>query len=136
MPGGKLLLQVFGAGPVLRTCDGIYDVLNDALLELINAGTIDRNAYDTFYQPVYFRTLDELTDPVAISGTSFQIERQETYEASVPFNDDFARDGDVGTFATAYTNFYRAFTEAVLRLHFADNPQLDQLISDIYRRAE
>lgn len=134
--GGKLLLQVFGAGQELRTCDGIYDVLNDALLELVDARMIDRNAYDSFYQPVYFRTLDELTEPVAISGTSFRIERQETYEASVPFNDDFARDGDVDTFAAAYTDFYRAFTEGVLRLHFGDHPQLDELVSDVYRRAE
>jgi gibberellin A4 carboxyl methyltransferase len=135
-PGGKLLLQVFGAGPELRTCDGIYDVLNDALLEMLDDRTIDRDAYETFYQPVYFRTLGELTGPVATSGTPFRVERQETYEAPVPFNDDFTRDGDVGTFAAAYTNFYRAFTEGVLRLHFADHPRLDDLVSEIYRRAE
>jgi gibberellin A4 carboxyl methyltransferase len=136
VPGGKLLLQVFGAGQDLRTCDGIYDALNDAMLEALDAGALDRDAYKTFYQPVYFRTLAELTEPVATSGTPFRIERQETYEAPVPFNDDFARDGDLGTFAAAYTDFYRAFTEAVLRLHFAGHAQLDDLVSDIYRRAE
>jgi hypothetical protein len=52
VPGGKLLLQVFG------------DVLNDAVLEVLNHGMIDRATCDAYYQPVYFRTLDELTEPV------------------------------------------------------------------------
>jgi gibberellin A4 carboxyl methyltransferase len=136
LPGGKLLMQVFGAGPKLRTCDGIYDVLNDAMLEALDDKVIDQDTYDTFYQPVYFRTLAELTEPLSSSGAPFRIERQETYEAPVPFNDDFARDGDIGTFATAYTDFYRAFTEGVLRLHFVGHERPDDLISDIYRRAE
>jgi gibberellin A4 carboxyl methyltransferase len=135
-PGGKLLLQVFGAGPELRTCDGIYDVLNDAMLEAADAGLIDRDTYETFYQPVYFRTLAELTEPVATSGAPFRVERQETYEAPVAFNDDFGRSGDVVTFAAAYTDFFRAFTEGVLRLHLAGHARLDELICDIYRRAE
>lgn len=135
-PGGKLFLQVFGAGEELRTCDGIYDVLNDALLELVETGVIAREAYDTFYQPVYFRRLDELTGPVESSGAPFRVERAESYEAPVPFNEEFARTGDIATYATDYTNFYRAFTEAVLRLHFAGHPKLDLLVTELYGRAE
>lgn len=134
-PGGKLLLQVFGAGETLRTCDGVYDALNDAMLEVVDAAMIDRETYDTFYQPVYFRTLDELTGPVKSSGAPFRIDRQETYEAPVPFNEDFGRTGDVSAFATAYTNFFRAFTEAVLRLHLSGHEQLDAVVSEIYGRA-
>ena len=69
VPGGKLLLQVFGSSDAKRCCDGVYDVLNDAVLEVLNHGMIDRAAYDAYYQPVYFRTLDEtLTEP---GGTLF-----------------------------------------------------------------
>jgi gibberellin A4 carboxyl methyltransferase len=136
VPGGKLLLQVFGAGEVKRCCDGIYDVLNDAVLEVLDDGMIDRAAYDAYYQPVYFRTVDELTDPVKQYSLPFRIDRQETYEASVPFNADFARSGNVEDYAREYTNFHRAFTESVLRISFADAPDLDNLVSEIYARAE
>jgi len=136
VPGGKLLLQVFGAGETLRTCDGIYDVLNEAMLEVTDRGLLDRAAYEAFYQPVYIRRLEELTGPVASSGAPFRIERQETYEAPVRFNDSFARDGDVVAFARDYTNFYRAFTEGVLRLYFAGHAELDRLVAQIYTTAE
>jgi gibberellin A4 carboxyl methyltransferase len=136
VPGGKLLLQVFGAGDVRRCCDGIYDVLNDAVLEVLDDGMIDRAAYDAYYQPVFFRTLDELTDPVELYSLPFRIDQQATYETSVPFNEDFARSGNVEVYACEYTNFHRAFTEGVLRISFADSPELDRLVSEIYTRAE
>jgi hypothetical protein len=136
VPGGKLLLEVFGAGDVKRNCDGVYDVLNDAVLEVLDDGMIDRAAYDAYYHPVYFRTLDELTKPVELYSLPFHIDRQETYEARVPFNDDFARSGNVEVYAREYTNFHRAFTEGVLRIGFADSPSLDSLVSEIYTRAE
>jgi len=34
--------------------DDIYDVLNDAVLEVLDDGMIDRGAYDAYYQPLYF----------------------------------------------------------------------------------
>ena len=57
-------------------------------------------------------------------------------EAPVPFNDDFARSGNVEVYAREYTNFHRAFTEGVLRISFANSPELDGLVSEIYTRAE
>jgi gibberellin A4 carboxyl methyltransferase len=82
VPGGKLLIEVFGAGVDARTCDGIYDALNDAVLEVVNVGLIDRPGYEAFYQPVYFRTLEELTAPVAAPdpplASLFRLERAET----------------------------------------------------------
>ena len=111
-------------------------MLNDAVLEVLNHGMIDRAAYDAYYQPVYFRTLDELIEPVELHSLPFHIDQQETYEAPVPFNDDFARSGNVEVYAREYTNFHRAFTEGVLRISFADSPSLDSLVSEIYARAE
>ncbi|HEY2533610.1 MAG TPA: hypothetical protein VGJ20_37730 [Xanthobacteraceae bacterium] len=136
VPGGKLLLQVYGAGDDKRCCDGIYDVLNDAVLEVLHEGMIDRAAYDAYYQPIYFRTLHELTDPVKLYWLPFRIDRQATYEAPVPFNEHFARSGNVEVYAREYTNFLRAFTEGVLQIGFADSPEVDSLISEIYTRVE
>jgi SAM dependent carboxyl methyltransferase len=139
VPGGKLLIQVFGAGETLRTCDGIYDVLNDALLEVLDAGLIDRDGYELFYQPVYFRTLDELTVPMTDDASPcsklFRLDRAETYEVPVPFVEDFRRSGDIERYAAAYTGFHRVFTEPVLRLAFGGHADLDRLVEDIFGRA-
>ncbi len=140
LPGGKLLIEVFGAGETLRTCDGIYDALNDAILEIVEEGQIDRDAYARYYQPVYMRTLDELTAPVAdrnapLAGL-FQLDRAETYEVAVPFVEEFRKTGDIGKYARDYTNFFRAFTEAVLRGSLSQHPRLDDLVQEIYARAE
>jgi len=140
VPGGKLLLQVFGVGEEYRTCDGIYDVLNDAMLEAVAAGLIDRTSYEDFYQPVYFRTLDELkaplVDPSSPVASLFQLDRAETYEVPVPFVEEFRISGDADRYASEYTNFFRAFTEPVVRSSFDRNRSLDALVADIYKRAE
>ena len=136
VPGGKLLVEVFGASAEHRTCDGIYDVLNDAMLAHVSDGTISRDVYETFYQPVYFRTLDELTAPLARCAGLFQMERVESYEVPVPFVEDYRGSGDVGVYAEAFTNFFRAFTEPVLRLHFGDDPEPSAVIASIYDRTE
>ena len=65
MPGGKLLIASFGAGEHHRACDGLYDVLNDALLDLVASGRLRRELYNRLVFPIYFRTTDELVAPVA-----------------------------------------------------------------------
>ena len=140
VPGGKLLIQVFGAGDDHRTCDGIYDVLNDSVLDALGDGMITQQGYDRYYQPVYFRTLQELTAPfiAAESGICgmFELQRAETYEVPVSFVEDFAKTKDIATYAAAYTNFFRAFTEAVFRMGFSDHPDLDNLVRYVYERCE
>ena len=120
--------------------DGIFDVLNDALLETLDAGLIDRDGYEAFYHPVYFRTLDELTAPMVDDKSPcrkfFALDRAETYEVPVPFVEEFQRTGDVEQFARDYTSFFRVVTEAGVRLTFAGHPDLDALVDDIYGRTE
>jgi hypothetical protein len=65
VPGGKLLMEVFGANSSRCGGDGIYDALNDAIMEICYSGRITRDAYERYYQPIYFRTLEELVMPVA-----------------------------------------------------------------------
>lgn len=138
--GGKLLVQVFGAGVEFRTCDGIYDALNDALLELVSSGMIEQSAYVEYYQPVYFRTLDELTAPfrdfTLPTAGLFRLDRAETYEIAVPFVEEFRSSGDESRYSSACTAFFRAFTEPVLRINFRMIANLDSLIEEIYQRAE
>src|SRR4029450_8107540 len=63
VPGGKLLMQVFGASSGRQGGGGIYDVLNEAIIDLCNSGRIARDDYERYYQPIYFRTLEELVMP-------------------------------------------------------------------------
>jgi hypothetical protein len=140
VPGGKVLVQVFGSTDDARTCDGIYDVLNDAVLDHVEDGEISRAVYDAYYQPVYFRTLEELTaplsDPSSCLADLFRLERSEAYEVSVPFNDRLAADGDLAIYARDYTNFFRAFTEAVLARALPEEDRRAGLVDRIYRRAQ
>jgi hypothetical protein len=65
VPGGKLLVASFGVNGHYRCNDGIYDLLNDALLDLREAGRLSREAYRRIVFPIYFRSKEELIAPVA-----------------------------------------------------------------------
>jgi gibberellin A4 carboxyl methyltransferase len=138
--GGKLLIQVFGVGKAHRTCDGIYDVLNDAVLEAVDTGQIDRATYEAYYQPVYFRTREELVAPFTPSTGQFtdlfRLDRAECYEVPVPFVEDFKPTGDGAAYARAYAEFLRAFTEPVLRLALGENPRTQAIVNGVYVRVE
>lgn len=137
--GGQLLIEVFGASQTARACDGIYDVLNDALLEALSGGAIDRPRYEAYYQPVYFRTLEELVAPVSgpesALGSVFDLDRAETYEVAIPFVEAYRATGDTCAYARAYTDFFRAFTEAPLRMAFPGN-DFAAIANEIYGRCE
>ncbi|MGD9544264.1 MAG: hypothetical protein AB7F41_12230 [Methylocystis sp.] len=137
--GGQLLIEVFGASQTARTCDGIYDVLNDSLLEAQGDGAVDRLRYETYYQPVYFRTLEELVAPVwgpeSALSPLFDLDRAETYEVAVPFVEAYRATGDTAVYARAYTDFLRAFTEAPLRMAFSGGDSA-AIADDIYGRCE
>ncbi len=140
VPGGKLLLQVFGTKKTTRTCDGIYDVLNDAVLDFVGTGEISRLTYDRYYQPVYMRSLEELTAPLqdASLGVAelYALDRTKAYEIEVPFNRQYRSDGDLDRYARDYVNFFRAFSETVLRNALPESPDREELVNRIYARAE
>lgn len=140
VPGGKLLVEVFGASGSLCTGDGIFDALNDAIVEIRNSGRITQDEYASYYQPIYYRTLDELIKPVAGPDSPlsslYQLERAETYEAATPFVEEYRATGDAPAFARAYTNFFRAFTEPVFRIAFSSRADIDALTSEVFSGAE
>jgi gibberellin A4 carboxyl methyltransferase len=138
-PGGKVLLQVFGGDGEARTCDGLYDLLNDAVIEHVDEGKVPVETYRSYYQPVYFRTLEELVAPLKDSDSlagQLKLDRAESYEVPVPFVEAYKADGDLDRYAISYVDFFRAFTEAVLRLALGTRPDLDEVVESIYSRAE
>jgi hypothetical protein len=138
VPGGKLLVATFGRNENHRTCDGIYDLLNDALLELVARGRLPREACQKLVFPTYFRSREELIAPVIESDGQFQhkfrVDRVESLEIPVPFQERLAESGDVLVFGGEYTAFLRAITEPILSASFANLAGLGDLLDDVYRR--
>ncbi len=141
VPGGKLLVQVFGRDQARdrSASDGIYDVLSDALLDLVAEGVLPGQVYEDLVFPLYFRTLDELVEPIASDAglaSAFRVERAETRETPVPFNEELERTGDVAEWARRFAGFLRAFTEPVLAAAIPGNLAADEILASIYRRVE
>lgn len=141
VPGGKLLVQVFGRDEARdrSASDGIYDVLSDALLDLVDDGTLPATVYEDLVFPLYFRTAGELVEPIeadAALASAFRVDRAETVETPVPFNAERERDGDLGEWARRFTGFLRAFTEPVVAAAIPANLAADEILANLYRRVE
>src|SRR5262249_9731640 len=119
VPGGKLLLASPGDTDQARVCDGLFDVLNDACLDLIAAGRLQREEYERLTMPCYYRTVAELLAPLERQASpvcgAFAVDRAETLEVPTPYIVEFRRCGDVAAYAAAYTGFLRAISEPVVR---------------------
>src|SRR5262249_4040253 len=117
--GGKLLVASPGDTNQARVGDGLSDVLNDACLDLVAVGRLQREQYERLTMPVYFRTVAELLAPLERAGSpvrgTFAVERAEAMEIPTPFFVEFRRSGDVAAYAGAYTSFLRAISEPVVK---------------------
>jgi hypothetical protein len=142
LPGGKLLIVSPGDSNDQRIADGLYDVLNDACLDLVAAGRAERQRYERFTMPVYFRTVAETLAPLEREGSpvkgSFTVDRAETLEVPTPFLVEFDRSGDAAKLADEYTGFLRAFSEPVARAALGgdngDGTVLNELYGHVHAR--
>lgn len=137
--GGRLLVQVFGRDERYSTSDGLYDVLSDSVLDCIEEGMFPPEVYEKLVFPIYFRTLEELLAPIATDeqlAKSFRIDKAETCEVSVPFNEALADNGDIATWARSYTGFLRAFSEAIVASVLPDVLPLEDTLDKIYHQVE
>jgi hypothetical protein len=142
VPGGKLLVATPGDTEQARVSDGLYDVLNDACLDLVAAGQLVRAQYERFTMPLYFRTVAELLAPLEREDSpvrgAFTVDRAQALEVPPPFIVEFGRGGDVTDYAAAYTGFLRAITEPVVRAAFqqpaGDAGTVDSLYQHIHAR--
>ncbi|MBV8677916.1 MAG: cyclopropane-fatty-acyl-phospholipid synthase [Planctomycetaceae bacterium] len=119
VPGAKLLLASPGDTDEARVFDGPLDVLNDACLDLVAAGRLEREGYERLTLPCYFRTVAELLAPLEREDfpvrSAFAVDRVEALEVPTPFLVEFRRGGDVAAYAGAYTGSLRAVSEPVVR---------------------
>jgi cyclopropane-fatty-acyl-phospholipid synthase len=122
VPGGKLLLAAPGDTNQSRIADGMLDVLNDACLDLVAAGWLEREEYERLTMPCYTRTVEELLAPLvelqredSPVRCAFTVDRAAALEVPTPFFVEFRRGGDAAAYARAYTGFLRAISEPVVK---------------------
>lgn len=137
-PGGKLLIITPGDAPERRICDGLYDVLNDACVDLVDSGRVARARYERLTMPLYFRTLAELRAPFDDAASPahdlFCIERAETLEVPTPFIKAYQQGGPVTTFAEDFTGFLRAFSEPLAQAALTAGESEHGIIDELYER--
>jgi hypothetical protein len=138
VPGGKLLLASPGDTNQTRLSDGVFDLLNDACLDLVAAGWLQRQQYERLTMPVYFRTVAELLAPLERQDSpvrgAFAVERAEALEVPTPFVVQFRRGGDVAAYAGAYTGFVRAISEPVVRAALDQSEREAATVDCLYER--
>jgi hypothetical protein len=138
VPGGKLLLVSPGDTNQARVSDGVCDVLNDACLDLVAAGRLQREQYERLTMPVYFRTVAELLAPLQRKDSpvrgAFAVERAAALEVPTPFIVEFRRGGDVAAYAAAYTGFLRAISEPVVRVALNQAEGEAATVDSLYER--
>jgi hypothetical protein len=138
VPGGKLLLATPGATDEDCVGTGLFELLNDACRDLVDAGWLDPERYERLTVPVYFRTVAELRAPLERADSpvrgAFVVERAEAREAPVPFVIKFRSAGDVAAYAGAYTGFLRAISEPVVRAALDRVERVTETIDLLYER--
>jgi cyclopropane-fatty-acyl-phospholipid synthase len=124
-PGAILLVQGIAT---LREDDGnecvsarsLLRVMSEVARSLVAKGALDGAALRRYVFPVYCRSREEVTEPVADGGPlsgAFEITHAAAEEVSNPYWEMLERDGDPEAYADAYATFVRAFSESTLIEH-------------------
>jgi cyclopropane-fatty-acyl-phospholipid synthase len=137
VPGGTLLLASPGNTDQACMSDGVADVLNDACLDLVADGRLERDQYQRLKIPIYFRTVAELLAPLDIQDSpvraAFAIDRAEALELPTPFLVAL-RSGNVAAFADAYTGFIRAVSEPIVKAALQQPGEEEVMVERLYER--
>ena len=140
VPGGKLLIASPGDTDQARVGDGAADVLNDACLDLVAAGQLEREQYERLTMPVYFRSVAELLAPLEREDSpvcgAFAVERAEALEVPTPFVVEFRRGGNAAAYAEGYTGFLRAISEPVVRAALDRPGEESATLERLYERVQ
>jgi hypothetical protein len=138
VPGGKLVLATPGDDARGRCCDGLYDSMNDACLDLVKAGRVPRERYERLVIPVYFRTMEEVVGPLEAKDSplcgAFSVDRLETLQSVTPFEAEFDRTGNAEAFADGFAGFLRAFSEPVVRAALVEPGEDGSVVDELFAR--
>jgi hypothetical protein len=80
------------------TSYGIYEVLSDAVLDLVEDAVLPHVLYEELIFSIYFRTIEVLLAPIAKEERlrqAFRVEKAESREVPVPFNARLVETGNI-----------------------------------------
>jgi hypothetical protein len=113
--GGRLVLVGRVADDRGNTgAEGLLDMANEALKEMVSEGTLHDQEYDRMAIPTYYRTLEEYRAPFSLDtiGRALEIEECSLTALCDPLFDEYRQKGDAGSFADSYVKFFEAYSEA------------------------
>jgi hypothetical protein len=116
-PGGELIVVAVTTDDAGNTGgESLMDLTNEPVLAMVEAGSIRPEEYGRMNMPAYHRTMEEFTEPLRSGTLTEDLILKEDAKAGFPDQlwPEYEQTGDVNAFATSYTQFMRAFTEAPL----------------------
>src|SRR5579885_882420 len=136
LPTARLLIVGSGADRQGKSgAEGLMDLANAVLQELVQDGTLQAGEYEAMAIPTYYRTAEEWKEPF-IKDADFALSLEHFEEFALPdvYLEQFERDGDARRFAQAYTGFFKAAFEPCLFVSLSDNrtPESRQQIIDLF----
>ena len=110
-PGGRLV--VLGGASDERGssgAEGLLDMANAALQEMVVEGTLRSGEYERMVIPTYNRTLKEFEAPFSGGPAAGVLELESSSEVILPdpFWPEYEQSGDARAFGAAYAGFFRA----------------------------
>jgi hypothetical protein len=136
-PGGRLVVlggasdDEGGSG-----AEGLMDMANAALQEMVDGGTLRSSEYERMAIPTYNRTLKEFQAPFSAGSADSTLELESSNEVVLPdpFWPEYEQSGDTHAFAADYEEFFRAAYGPSLfgELDTARAPQERQQIADAF----
>uniref|UniRef100_A0A2N9F4W5 Uncharacterized protein n=1 Tax=Fagus sylvatica TaxID=28930 RepID=A0A2N9F4W5_FAGSY len=134
IPGGQMILAFIGrniSDPTSRNCCVIWELLAKCLLQMAAEGLIEEAEIDKFNLPHYTASREEVITIVEKEG-SFVIDRLETFEVNLDFNDNDENKNyvfDKYKCGQDVAHLIRAISESLLAHHFGD-----AIIDDLFER--
>jgi len=109
---GGCLVVLGGASDEQGNSDaeGLMDMANAALREMVDGGTLAPDEYERMVIPTYNRTLEEFKAPFAEGPFAGSLELESASEVVLddPLWSEYQQSGDTEAFAHSYADFFRA----------------------------
>jgi hypothetical protein len=139
-PSARLLIVGSGANQQSDSgAEGLIDLANAVLQQLVKDGTLDPKEYKEMAIPTYYRTAQEWKEPFTSDShfaLALSLDHFEEFARPDVYFEQFQQDSDAESFAEAYTGFFRAAFEPCLFVSLSDSrtPQDRQQVIDSFSK--
>lgn len=131
--GGQIVVVASSANDQgFAGAEGLMNMANEELLAMVRRRSITGDQYDRMAIPTYYRTRSEFEAPFTADAPFELLECTPTILQD-PFWPAYEQNHDAQAFATAYTAFFRAFSEPCL-FGEAHTPVADEFYNGVGKR--